>query len=178
MKIKVIIILVSLCFLSCSDNLEDQVKKYQGEGQIKYVESFGVFGSSGVIIDFPIFELKNDFSETYDISTLPEAKAYHVYFKTKEVDPIELSPQGILSYVLFKNGKIVSKFTSPIKEMRLASGGGDDKLYFYIQNKGSIHFDVAESNTQWKITITCKNALNEGKKSGLGYFRIEKTGGK
>ncbi len=176
---KFFISLLIILLIGCGDTqLQEQVKNYKGEGRIQYIEGFGVVGAPGVSIDFSTFPLKNNFSNTYQITGIPKLEAYHIYFMTKKIKLTDLSPEGILSYRISKNGKTISELTSKIKKMVRASGGGEEKLYFEVDGKDSAYFNVNNSTDNWEFSVFSKNILKNNKTEGLGYFCIRKSGGK
>jgi hypothetical protein len=176
---KFFVSLLIILLIGCGDTqLQEQVKNYKGEGRIQYIEGFGIVGAPGVSIDFSTFPLKDNFSNTYQITGIPKLQAYYVCFKTQKIKLTDLSPEGILSYRISRNGKIMSESTSKIKKMVHASGGGEEELYFEIDEKGSSYFDVTNNIDSWKFSVFSKNILNKNQTGGLGYFCIKRSGGK
>lgn len=172
------IIVLNLCFgvlLGCGDNaLMKQIKNYRGDGVIKFLDSPGPLGRSGVEISLPPFDLSTKFSTNYNITGIPKGDAYLIYLVLNKANISNELSTGVCSYKLTKNGKDVSKQSSDIKNLTRTAAGGEILFYFYNKNMGPAYFNVDDPSAKWSLSVSYENTKKID--TGKAFFLI-KTGG-
>jgi hypothetical protein len=172
------IIVLNICLgllFGCGDNgLMKQIESYRGDGAIRFLDSPGPLGRSGVAISMSPFDLSAKFSTNYNITGIPKGDAYLIYLVLNEANSIDQLSTGVLSYNLTKNGNVVSKQSSKIRDLIKTAAGEEILFYFYKKNMGPAYFDVDDPTAKWAFSVSYENANNID--SNKAFFLI-KTGG-
>ncbi len=151
-------------------DMKKQIANYKGDGAIKYLEKPNVLGCSGVLVDFPDFDLSTDFHAQYNISGLPSGKDYLVYFIPSVPVNADALHNGICSYSIKKEGQIIEEKSAQIAQMQREIGANGSKYYFYKRGSGPEYIDIEAQNEKLTLAVTYVNRGNLS--NGRAFFRI------
>jgi hypothetical protein len=167
-KKSILLLMVALTLCGCDYKMKQSIKAYQGDGEIRYLESPGLLGRSGCDVKMPSFDLSKSFHAEYNLSGLPDAKAeYVVYLVVYGAYYDEIPVRYNLK--IFKDGREVKNLSSKVKKVTNAYGGsydrkhrsgmGDNRFYFFAYEndlEGS-YIKVSEKDSKWSLIVSCEN---------------------
>jgi len=158
--------------------LKRSVRKYQGDGDIRYLPPPGLLGVSGCEIRFPATNFSGGFVAEYDMMGIPEGKYYTPYLVVPDAMFREEMLQGRCSFLVKKNGQKIFGSSSRIGDMtnfRKGSDGLNRFYHFVFEDQEDFRFDVKGRKSSWSLRVECETAITNEQ---IDVFVIVARGGK
>lgn len=167
---------VIVAALGCEGaRLKYNVRRYTGDGVIRYLEPTGPFISPGCRIDLPAFAAQGVVEERYNLRSIPAGGPYVIYLMIPSQTSPDVMSSASFSFVVRKGPDIVQSGSARLGDM-INWESPDETTYLRLYLDAKSRFHARDTGAAWWLEIKMDNQVTD--EPVVAHVMIQRGGSK